>query len=294
MQLSLDFMEAVRGLAIATAQRVTIPVRRVLDSLGHQWETPLDDIDLSEKLAAIGQGDYGGTSGTQDHSARMMAEQMRHGFKLTDTQLAQAIRMLEVADKGEYGYLPTDDRETRRAHEEWERRYQEHAGVTSEDLRPLLDLLLRGADKLKRPSISFDLRSIPEMPSTEPDESGRRKILGLRFKLSRCRTKVHIDDGGKYGDSEFFGYIRGVDEEEGNQRLQLYWAGHQLAQVQIRRLVDLIKAKGARHVVATYGMRAGECCFCGRTLENPQSVRAGFGETCARNYGLMDDYRAAR
>ena len=93
MQLSLDFMEAVRGLAVATAQRVIIPVRRVLDSLGHQWETPLDDIDLSEKLAEIGEGNYGGTSGTQDHIARMMAEQMRHGFKLTDNQLAQAIRL---------------------------------------------------------------------------------------------------------------------------------------------------------------------------------------------------------
>lgn len=34
------------------------------------------------------------------------------------------------------------------------------------------------------------------------------------------------------------------------------------------------------------GQRVGSCCFCGRELTAQESLVAGYGETCAGNYGL--------
>jgi len=35
-----------------------------------------------------------------------------------------------------------------------------------------------------------------------------------------------------------------------------------------------------------YGRKLSSCCFCGLTLSDPPSVRAGYGPICARNWGL--------
>ncbi len=38
--------------------------------------------------------------------------------------------------------------------------------------------------------------------------------------------------------------------------------------------------------VAKYGKLANRCCFCNKGLTDPKSVDAGYGPTCAGNYGL--------
>lgn len=38
--------------------------------------------------------------------------------------------------------------------------------------------------------------------------------------------------------------------------------------------------------VAKYGKLANRCCFCNKSLTDPKSVDAGYGPTCASNYGL--------
>lgn len=35
-----------------------------------------------------------------------------------------------------------------------------------------------------------------------------------------------------------------------------------------------------------YGHQHGNCCFCGRDLDDPRSVAMGYGPVCAENYGL--------
>lgn len=44
---------------------------------------------------------------------------------------------------------------------------------------------------------------------------------------------------------------------------------------------------------AAYGKKTGRCCFCHTQLTDPQSIAAGFGPTCSRNYGLDVEYKKA-
>lgn len=51
---------------------------------------------------------------------------------------------------------------------------------------------------------------------------------------------------------------------------------------------DLLKAfaTSPAETVAHYGKLANRCCFCAKELTDPKSVDAGYGKTCAGNYGL--------
>ena len=45
-------------------------------------------------------------------------------------------------------------------------------------------------------------------------------------------------------------------------------------------------ADNPERVAAEYGLLTGQCCFCGRGLEDERSTTVGYGPTCARHYGL--------
>lgn len=45
-------------------------------------------------------------------------------------------------------------------------------------------------------------------------------------------------------------------------------------------------AADPQDTVAKYGKLANRCCFCNKGLTDPKSVQAGYGPTCASNYGL--------
>jgi Family of unknown function (DUF6011) len=61
-------------------------------------------------------------------------------------------------------------------------------------------------------------------------------------------------------------------------------------------LLDLLArfAKDPRRTAAEYGKLTGRCCFCHTGLDDPVSAEAGVGPTCAKNWGMWDDYKAAR
>ena len=45
-------------------------------------------------------------------------------------------------------------------------------------------------------------------------------------------------------------------------------------------------AVGGVEALKQIGIMWGSCCFCGRLLEDPESVTKGYGPVCARHYGL--------
>ena len=53
-------------------------------------------------------------------------------------------------------------------------------------------------------------------------------------------------------------------------------------------LVEVLKAfaNDPLQAAQTYGGLTGECCFCARTLTDPESKAHGYGPVCAKNHGL--------
>ena len=45
-------------------------------------------------------------------------------------------------------------------------------------------------------------------------------------------------------------------------------------------------AKAPAKVAASYGKLTSKCCFCKKTLTDPQSIAVGYGEICAGHFGL--------
>lgn len=45
--------------------------------------------------------------------------------------------------------------------------------------------------------------------------------------------------------------------------------------------------------VSAYGREQGRCCFCRQRINDKRSVRVGYGPTCAKNYGLLDQWHQA-
>lgn len=61
---------------------------------------------------------------------------------------------------------------------------------------------------------------------------------------------------------------RGMHAEEVHVQFIRYFAGHPV------------------EALAKYGKAAGKCCLCSRKLSDDKSLSAGYGGTCAKNYGL--------
>jgi hypothetical protein len=64
---------------------------------------------------------------------------------------------------------------------------------------------------------------------------------------------------------------------------------------QLDGIVPMLQRMGVSpaQTAAEFGRLTGRCCFCGRHLEDERSTAAGFGQTCAKHYGLNDQWKAA-
>jgi len=63
----------------------------------------------------------------------------------------------------------------------------------------------------------------------------------------------------------------------------------------LEALTDLLTEFGENpaEVAKKYGKLTGNCCFCNSGLTDPRSTAAGFGPTCAKNYGLYPEWKKA-
>ena len=102
-----------------------------------------------------------------------------------------------------------------------------------------------------------------------------------------------VSDGG-YGNNIFYGFVRKNGEVElRGSGLEYSREGGYASKPWLDCLVRLLESD-LHGMIKEYGTKSGRCCFCKKTLTDPKSVSAGFGKTCASNYGMIDEYRAAR
>lgn len=98
---------------------------------------------------------------------------------------------------------------------------------------------------------------------------------------------INVSDGRPYGQSVWYGRISPKGEWTANLR-----AGS-LALQTVEQFLLKFSAAPAK-TAAEYGRLTGHCCFCSKPLTDPQSTAAGFGPTCAKNYGLEAEWNAAQ
>ena len=107
---------------------------------------------------------------------------------------------------------------------------------------------------------------------------------GSDLKLSRAGPKsrfngeVQLTDGLPYGQNKYYGRVTGDGE------LVLTGEGRRHENELHSILKSMTTDLGA--FAKMYGLKSGNCCFCRKELTHQSSLDAGYGPTCAGNYGL--------
>jgi hypothetical protein len=99
---------------------------------------------------------------------------------------------------------------------------------------------------------------------------------------SKYTGQINVTDDGYYGNNTWYGRI----DQEGAMT-----KGRDCTD----KVVELLKELGddPHAVAARHGNMFAECCFCSKALTDDNSVAAGYGPTCAKNYGLKENWKNA-
>ncbi len=109
-----------------------------------------------------------------------------------------------------------------------------------------------------------------------PDATPLR--ISIAGEASRTPGYLMLTDGGPFGSNRYFGRISPLGVLE---------LGRDAPPVR-DALVDLLSrlARDPAKVAADFGHLTGNCCFCNRKLNDERSVTVGYGQTCAKKFGL--------
>lgn len=128
------------------------------------------------------------------------------------------------------------------------------------------------AKKLKYPKIKLVVGDCPV-------------VLQIAGPKPKQPGVVNVTDGGPFGSNKWFGRVaKDGSWQQGKQ----YDESAKVADILGKLAEDPIKTAGE------YGKLTGCCCFCNKVLSDPQSAAAGFGATCAQNFGLLSAYKQAK
>jgi hypothetical protein len=170
--------------------------------------------------------------------------------------------------------LPIDDDP-----QPWEDTYGDDeeapAGV---NLLDVFKLFHTAHSKLKFPRVTFEV-------------NGHTLVLQLAGGKSKRPGVINVTDGGRYPNNTYFGYI-GLDGGFVPYRA----CTPEVVETLNEFAADPVKA------AAKYGKRSGNCCFCNKPLTRGKSETGqalystdlGYGETCAKNWGLPWGLAAAK
>lgn len=143
------------------------------------------------------------------------------------------------------------------------------------------------ASKLKYPKITLRLFGAPVLDnpydSTPVWYDVRLQVAGSR---SSRPGWVNVTSADAFGDRDFYGRVSPAGAFEHGRDAKVLPDG---------LLIPFLQ-KLASNPVATvveFGALTGHCCFCNLPLSDSQSKAAGFGATCAKNYGLTTEYKSA-
>jgi len=130
------------------------------------------------------------------------------------------------------------------------------------NLKGIFGLFELAGENLKFPKVYLDT------------ESGAPVKIVRAGEKSRFAGDLMITDGRPFGDNTYYGRIAQDGE---------FFPGRKDAEVSA--LLSELN-ENAAETAKLFGMATGNCCFCRKELSDNRSIEAGYGKTCASNYGL--------
>ena len=119
-------------------------------------------------------------------------------------------------------------------------------------------------------------------PKIRMTADGHKLVLNVAGDKAKEPGTVNVTDGGPFGDNVWYGRITTSGEFQQSR-------SSTPAVVAV-----LTKLAADPHATAhAYGLQTNNCCFCSKTLTDKRSVSAGYGPTCADNFGLSDQWASA-
>lgn len=126
----------------------------------------------------------------------------------------------------------------------------------------ILDLFARAAEHLQYPRIRLEA-------------GGKRVVISQAGQKSKYPGALNITDGAPYGENVWYGRVT----QDG-----AFTRGRDCTD-EIQALIERFAEQPAE-IAAEYGRLTGQCCFCGRHLEDERSTATGYGPICAEHWGL--------
>lgn len=141
------------------------------------------------------------------------------------------------------------------------------------DFKGVYALFAKAKEHLKFPKVRLQLAT------------GSTVLLALAGPNSRAPNTLNVTDGKPYGQNKWYGRVdaKGV------------WTKARDAFAEADQVEALLRAMSIApaQTASEYGRLTGHCCFCDRPLKDEQSTAAGYGPTCAENFGLAAVRKAA-
>jgi hypothetical protein len=111
-------------------------------------------------------------------------------------------------------------------------------------------------------------------------------VLSVAGERSKQPGVINVTDGGPFGNNKWYGRVMPDGE----------WVACRNDYPELMQVALLLKRLGEEPeaVAAEYGKMNGYCCFCGKALSDDKSVAVGYGEQCAKNWGLSAQYKASK
>jgi hypothetical protein len=104
-------------------------------------------------------------------------------------------------------------------------------------------------------------------------------VLSLTGEKSKAPGSVNLTDGGSFNNNKWYGRV----SPEGQW---LKGRGHDEDTMTAISIILTALADDPQRMAHSYGKKTHRCCFCRIPLDDPKSKEAGYGPTCAKNWGL--------
>ena len=147
------------------------------------------------------------------------------------------------------------------------RRRELNAPTNIGSFEEVIALMQRAGAKLRYPKIRLQT------------ETGQPVVLSIAGAKSKAPGTVNVTDGGSFEDGTWFGRVAPDGKWSPSGRVSV------ATQSSVTTLLAAL-AQDAAGTAAKYGRLTGQCCFCALPLKDARSTAVGYGQTCAKNYGL--------
>jgi len=148
-------------------------------------------------------------------------------------------------------------------------------GVTVGQMSGLLDLFKKAKENLKFPKITLNVGGTPI-------------ILSVAGPNSKAPGHINVMGKGSYPYAAWYGRVSPAGVwAQGHKQDSWEASGERVEKL----LKDL--SEDPAKTAMEYGKLSGNCCFCGAGLTDEHSTAVGYGRTCAKNWGLLDQWKKA-